>query len=347
MRISVGKAYRGLGLLVAMAVGFIACESEEIITPEPEEPKPVAAFSFELDSENDPFTYSFTNGSNNFKDVRWEFGDDSSSLEISPNHTFQYTGDFRVTLRVENGQGFWAQRETVISIHPEDVFRMVTTPAGGGTLDLSVDSEAAIEAINWYKGEGPSAEHIATGDKVNIEVAAGQFQDYTVRIETPKGSTAELSHLLTDLGIVRDVTNEGNLSVSRDNSGGQHAGEGSLKLVDNDTNTKFLQFDYVGDLWFELEFFEPIALGGYTFTSANDASQRDPRDWRLEATSDGVNWTVLDTRAEETFEERFQTRTFLFDNDQEYTRYRIYVTAVGSGGLFQMAEWRMLALPHE
>lgn len=345
MRTLRGKFYAAVGLLAAMAWVFAACESEEVPTPEPEEPKPTAAFEFEQHEADDPFTYSFSNGSTNFKEVRWEFGDDSSSLEVSPLHTFLYTGDFRVTLRAENSQGFWAQREAVISIKPEDVFNLVATPAAGGTLDLSIATQAAIESINWYKGTGTSAEFIASGDQMNIEVATGQFQDYTIRVETPNGSTAEVSHLLTDLGIVRDVTAQGNLSVSRDNSGGQHAGEGSLKLIDNAINTKFLQFDYVGDLWFELEFYEPVVLGGYTFTSANDAIQRDPRNWRLEATTDGENWDVLDTRNDEVFETRFLTRTFIFNNSQAYTRYRIYVTAVGSGSLFQLAEWRVLELP--
>lgn len=339
------KLFAGFGLLGAMALVFAACDSEEIPQPLPDEPKPTAAFTFEQHSDDDPFTYSFTNGATNFKEVRWEFGDDSSSLEVSPLHTFLYTGDFRVTLRAENGQGFWAQRETVISIKPEDVFNLVATPAAGGTLDLSVASGAAIESINWYKGTGTGAEFIASGDEINIEVASGQFQEYTIRVETPNGSQAEVSHLLTDLGIVRDVTADGNLSVSRDNSGGMHAGEGSLKLTDNNINSKFLQFDYSGDLWFELEFYQPVVLGGYTFTSANDASQRDPRNWRLEATNDGITWDVLDTRNDETFATRFLTRTFIFDNSQAYTRYRVYVTAVGDGTLFQMAEWRVLSLP--
>jgi len=344
MRTLRGKLFAGVSLLGAMTVVFAACESDEAPVPEPDEPKPTAAFTFEQRAD-DPFTYSFANGSTNFKEVRWEFGDDSSSLEVSPLHTFLYTGDFRVTLRAENGQGFWAQREAVISIKPEDVFSLVATPAGSGTLDLSVASEANIETINWYKGTGTGAEFIASGDEINIEVASGQFQDYTVRVETPNGSIAEISHLLTDLGIVRDVTAEGNLTVSRDNNGGMHAGEGSLKLIDNNINSKFLQFDYVGDLWFELEFFQPVVLGGYTFTSANDAPQRDPRNWRLEATSDGVTWDVLDTRNDEAFPDRFQTRTFIFDNSKAYTRYRVYVTAVGEGGLFQLAEWRALSLP--
>src|SRR5690606_26549723 len=212
MRTLRGKLFAGVSLLGAMTVVFAACESDEAPVPEPDEPKPTAAFTFEQRAD-DPFTYSFANGSTNFKEVRWEFGDDSSSLEVSPLHTFLYTGDFRVTLRAENGQGFWAQREAVISIKPEDVFSLVATPAGSGTLDLSVASEANIETINWYKGTGTGAEFIASGDEINIEVASGQFQDYTVRVETPNGSIAEISHLLTDLGIVRDVTAEGNLTV--------------------------------------------------------------------------------------------------------------------------------------
>lgn len=333
-----------LGFLMMVVVFISSCKSEDPPAPVPEEPKPTAVFSFEQVSDDDPFTYKFTNTSQNFKEVRWEFGDDSSSLEASPTHTFLRTGTFRVKLLSQNSQGYWAQKEEVIEIDPNEIMGIATDRKGDGTLDLSVTADFTIESIAWYKGTGTAAQLVNEGATANIAVEQGQFQAYTLRARTPKGSEITISRLLTDIGVVTDITAQGNLIVSRDN-GGPQGNEGSLKLVDNNPNTKFLLFNFADPVWFRLEYFVPRIAGAYTFTSANDAEGRDPKNWTIEGSNDGINWTVLDRRTDEMFTARFQTRTFMFDNSEPYFQYRVNLTAVRSGTLFQMAEWRLLQLP--
>ncbi|HYH57316.1 MAG TPA: discoidin domain-containing protein, partial [Anseongella sp.] len=131
----------------------------------------------------------------------------------------------------------------------------------------------------------------------------------------------------------------GTLTVSRDNSGGPTAGEGSLRVIDNDINTKFLQFDYVGDLWLQYEMNEPAVAGAYTVTSANDAPERDPRDWSFQGSHDGEEWVTLDQRLGQVFEERYQTKVFRFNNDVAYKYYRINFTRNYGANLIQLAEW--------
>lgn len=139
-----------------------------------------------------------------------------------------------------------------------------------------------------------------------------------------------------------DVTGQGALTVSNENGGGSGAGEGSPKLVDGDVNTKYL-YNYVADSWFELRFPSAVAIGAYTFTSANDASSRDPKNWTLQGSNDGTTWTVIDTRVDETFAARFQTKRYeLAGTPAAYSRYKIVVAANGGSSLFQMAEWRLI-----
>src|SRR5690606_16200950 len=197
------------GLLVALPLFFFACKEEPTPTPEPDEPKPSAMFTLEQTAAEDPFTYAFTNGGANYTLVRWEFGDDSVSLDDSPSHTFLRTGDFRVTLRTENSQGFWAESETMISISPDSLIEVATVPRPDGSLDLSVSSDIAIDSIFWYKGVGIGGEFLTNDDGLNVAVEPGQFADYTLRVKTPNGSFAQISRLLTDLGVVRDITNDG------------------------------------------------------------------------------------------------------------------------------------------
>lgn len=335
-----------LGVILLGATLYVGCKKEEKEPmPEPEEHKPTAGFLVKQVAEDDPFSYAFENASTNFSVVRWEFGDDSSSVEISPVHTFLRTGTFAVLMRVENGEKYWAQSEKIIQINPNQLMEMGTHPTGAGTLDLAVNTDVNLSEVTWYEGTTATGTPVSNEREINIPVQTGRFDYYTLQGKTPKGSVLQITRLLTDLGIVRDVTADGVLSVSRDNNGGPDAGEGSKKLVDNDITTKFLHSDFSGDLWFQLEFYDPIVLGGYTFTSANDADGRDPLNWRLEASNDGSNWTVLDTRENEDFRARRETRTFTFANSTAYNFYRVYVTAVNSGSLFQMSEWRVLSLP--
>ncbi|GHE36591.1 BT_3987 domain-containing protein [Sphingobacterium griseoflavum] len=161
---------------------------------------------------------------------------------------------------------------------------------------------------------------------------------------SPINEALSVSYLRIDSLIrrERDVTAQGTIAVSHENNGGANANEGSLKLVDNNTATKYLTQNYTSGMWFQLTFPTAKALGAYTFTSGNDADTRDPKTWRLEGSNNGTEWTVLDTRTDQVFTSRTQTRRFEFANTDAYTRYRIVVVANNGATLFQMSEWRMI-----
>ena len=319
------------------------CSDKEVIEPpKAEEPKPTADFSFVQVSEDDPFTFKFDNASTNFAVSRWEFGDDSTSIVESPTHTFLKTGVFSVRLRTENNDNYWAQKEVIINLPADSLVKLTASAAEAGLINLSYDAVMPLEEARWFSGSDTSS-LIAAGTSVEVAVESGRLDGLTLKGKTANGSVVVVYGQVTDLGLVQDVTNDASFSVSRDNSGGKEAGEGSLKLIDNNIDTKFLQFDYTGDLWCQLAFFEPVAIAGYSMTSANDADGRDPLNWTLEGSDDGITWVTVDTREGEDFPERFQTRTFLFNNTTPYLVYRLNIKAVNSGTLFQMAEWRMLS----
>lgn len=178
----------------------------------------------------------------------------------------------------------------------------------------------------------------------NLLAIAVHLEEPTLhQVHAERASTVILIHPQHVVEV--DVTGEGTLSVSRDNNGGPEAGEGSLKLVDNNINSKFLQFNYSGDLWVQLEFPEPVAVGAYTMTSANDAPDRDPKNWTLQGSNNGINWTTLDTRTDESFPQRFQTKRYDFNNVTAYRHYRLNITANWGSTLYQQAEWRLIRVP--
>ncbi|MCC8408545.1 discoidin domain-containing protein [Mucilaginibacter sp. UR6-1] len=142
-----------------------------------------------------------------------------------------------------------------------------------------------------------------------------------------------------------DVTSTATLSVNFDNSGGPTAGEGSPKVIDGDLDSKFLN-NYNPALYIQLAFRKAQCVTTYTLTSANDAPTRDPKNWTITASNDGENWVTLDTQTDQTFNsERRKTLTYEFENGTAYTYYRINITANGGSSLFQLAEFRVIAIP--
>ncbi|MFY1669737.1 GH92 family glycosyl hydrolase [Plantactinospora sp. WMMB334] len=122
-------------------------------------------------------------------------------------------------------------------------------------------------------------------------------------------------------------------------SGENPPNETAARVVDRNVSTKWLVFASAG--WVRVRFDEPVAIVHYALTSANDAPERDPRDWTLQGSADGESWTDLDSRTGQEFAERFQTREYRLDNSTAYRYYRLDITAVAGGGITQLAEWQL------
>lgn len=124
-------------------------------------------------------------------------------------------------------------------------------------------------------------------------------------------------------------------------SGDNPPNETAAQAVDGNINTKWLVFESTG--WLQVQLSEPIAVVHYALTSANDAPERDPQDWTLQGSQDGQNWTVLDTRTDQLFDSRFQTKEYRFENTTAYLYYRLDITRTRgvTTGLIQLAELQL------
>src|SRR5262249_7657823 len=86
----------------------------------------------------------------------------------------------------------------------------------------------------------------------------------------------------------------------------------------------------------------PVAVVDYALTSANDAAERDPRDWTLQGSNDGQSWSTLDSQTGQMFSARFQTKEYRFANTTAYKFYKLDITANAGGvALVQLAEWQL------
>lgn len=121
--------------------------------------------------------------------------------------------------------------------------------------------------------------------------------------------------------------------------------EGYAKLFDLDYGTKWLS-KKGSNTWAQIELREPKALSHYQVTSANDAPERDPKDFRLQGSSDGQEWVDIDIQTGQEWSGRHQTKDYVLDEPSaEYRYWRFYVDAAQdpSKNLMQVAELELFS----
>jgi hypothetical protein len=135
-----------------------------------------------------------------------------------------------------------------------------------------------------------------------------------------------------------DVTNlAGTITASGENV----PNEGKAQAFDDLTNTKWLVSANNGWLQYQFNNNQSYVVTQYKITSANDVPTRDPKNWILQGSNNGSNWTNLDTRNNETFSSRFETRSFTLSNSTSYSYYRLNITANNGDSATQLAEFQL------
>jgi hypothetical protein len=85
--------------------------------------------------------------------------------------------------------------------------------------------------------------------------------------------------------------------VTVTNPGGSNpANETPPNLIDNNTSTKWLDFNGpTSTLVFDFGAGNSATFNGYRWATANDITDRDPDDWTVQVSNDNSNWTTVDT----------------------------------------------------
>ncbi|SED82343.1 alpha-1,2-mannosidase, putative [Streptomyces misionensis] len=161
--------------------------------------------------------------------------------------------------------------------------------------------------------------------------------DWLSTVDTGPDGTPRASGV--DGGYSTGIPGNVNDHVTDVRASGENTGAGEVKenLVDGEPGTKWLTFQPTG--WVEFDLDKPVKVADYALTSANDAAERDPRDWTLLGSTDGKDWKSLDTRSGQTFSERFQTRTYDLGDPAEYQHFRLEVSRNnGAPDILQLAD---------
>jgi hypothetical protein len=115
---------------------------------------------------------------------------------------------------------------------------------------------------------------------------------YRLLIDKVRDGAAANSVQLSEFRLF-DV-NKSNLSPTYSGSGSYPAGEGPVQAGDGNLNTKWLDFTETSAI-LNMTFASNTTIGGYRFATANDAPERDPVSWRLQASTNNSTWVTIST----------------------------------------------------
>jgi hypothetical protein len=150
-------------MLAASVILLGACGSDNDGTA----PDPTADFTAEADG-SDPLTLHFTNTSKDASTYEWDFGDDNTSTDKDPSHTYAKGGAYEVKLIAKSSAGKTAEKKN-----------LATSPAnliGGSDMDVSTKAFWTVDTLNapsptsWAFSEGSLSFWNELGNQTNIMV---------------------------------------------------------------------------------------------------------------------------------------------------------------------------------
>lgn len=156
-----------------------------------EEVPPEASFLAAPSEGPRPLAVQFTDATEqNVTSRLWNFGDGSTSSEISPTHTYTESGTFYVTLAVTNAGGTDSHGDTIVVVEPPPAVDFDATPVSGTwplTVTFSNATANEVTGYAWDFGDGGTSIAISP---THVYTAVGS---YTVVLTAtgPHGTDAE------------------------------------------------------------------------------------------------------------------------------------------------------------
>lgn len=207
-------------------------------------------------------------------------------------------------------------------------------------IDFAYKFNQSVNTINPWSWEaavkqvlGSDASVSELWDEYQSDLASGKITQIDAQLKEIRDNR-EIVEYPGESGEVVDITETG-CTVTRDESFDSPESEGVGNLIDNNFGSKFLIF--TNNTWVQLDCKKLAVVKAYTLTSGNDAPGRDPKNWKLLGSNDGSTWVEIDSRSDESFTARNQTRQFEFENSTAYKSYKFEFENT-DGDIFQLSE---------
>jgi PKD repeat protein len=147
------------------AVAMAACTKPAADNGKTDDNTPAAASpKADFDYAVDGLKVTFTNKSTNATAYKWDFGDDETSKEASPEHTYAAGGSYSVKLTAANADGEVSSKEVRIDVAgaPKAYFTFEAQKDRAGKFGLTVKFDATSSQnatnITWDFGDGNTTE---------------------------------------------------------------------------------------------------------------------------------------------------------------------------------------------
>jgi hypothetical protein len=219
-----------------------------------------------------------------------------------------------------------AQTPTNFTEYVEVPTNLGATGNGAGTLSFGVG--------NYLVFKGLSAPNIIVEA---LTAAAGGGIGFS---STPRAPINALQLVAPSVGpVIEDVTIPVDSIAVTSPTSRSPAAEQVANAIDNNLLTKFLDFNapsggsppFKGPVGFTVRSSAGASVvTGLALTSANDAPERDPLDYKVEGSNDGTTFTVISEGAVPAFAKRFTRQVISFSNTAAYTTYRFTVANVAN-----------------
>lgn len=208
-------------------------------------------------------------------------------------------------------------------------------------MSSQISQEAPIGTVIEYSGTGTPEHYL----KCNSIYAIADYQDFAQWIVEKRGKVNYWGgDGITSFGTPKyDVEYTVDYLVPTMTSDTAPSGQVFYSSTDNVNSVGWKAFDGITNFttywtgvsneyqYLGYKFTEPKVVNSYTLATrsynTNDILLA-PRDWQIQGTNDPTltTWTTLDTQTDIIFTEKAQTKTFIFENNQAFLAYRLYVT---------------------
>jgi len=266
---------------------------------------------------------------------------------------YKLCGPSNTTVRVKYQSGTVTQLDAAPASRTNDVIYPTppSAPPSVPTGLIATPGNAQV-ALSWTGSAGTSGYNVK-----QAAVSGGPYTTIATNVRSVNYLAASLTNGITYYYVVSAVNSLGESTNSSEISAVPTAGvasassdnppnETAAKAFDGLTSTKWYNANGGATGWLQYYFGWPVTVVGYNLTCANDVPGRDPKNWQFQGSQDGNNWTTMDTRANETFSNRFVTKQYIFSNTTAYNYYRLNITANnGDPNGLQLAEMVFIALP--
>ena len=233
-------------------------------------------------------------------------------------------------------QEAWLEVDAGKIVEVSSAYLSVYIPFGGGGPG-NFDVQAKIDGKWQVIGKGTTR-----SERTWITMPAVSAQFYRLHIEQPENTR------ILGFQIYESWNKNSTITTNETANGGTFSAkypdekptEGVGMLFDQNSATKF----YLGGksaIWIQYNSTTKALVSRYSLTSANDMSERDPKNWTIDASNDGISWTTIDARTNENFENRHQTKEFNIKNTVPFSFYRLNISATSGEKDFQLAEWTL------